>query len=210
MANLPYGFTYRMNDIVADIQKAKIVSMIYDAYLSGLSLGGVSEMLYEKQVATPSGKDRWATTVLFDILTDGRYVHLIGLERFIAAQFETERRSRFDQDTGKRKTTRYHSKNVLSGLFVCGECGKSYRRVQRASGEMVWRCASRVEHGNSICKSSPTITDQEAIRFVCETLGVTQLDHEMIREKLDSITVENDGTLTPDYQQSEVEEMMMR
>jgi len=210
MANLPYGFTYRMNEIVVDTQKAKNVSMIYDAYLSGLSLGGVSQMLFEKQVSTPSGKDRWATTVLFDILTDGRYVHLVGFERFIAARFETEWRSRFDQDTGKRKTTRYHSKNVLSGLFICGECGKSYRRVQRASGEMVWRCTSRVEHGNRICKSSPTITDQEAIRFVSEILGDQQPDFEMIREKIVSIEVENDGTLTPDFQQSEVEEMMMR
>ena len=200
MANLPYRFTYRMNEIVADIQKLKILGLIYDAYLSGLSLGGVSEMLFAKQVPTSSGKDRWATTVLFDILADDRYVHLVGLERFIAARFETERRSRFTQDTGKRKTTRYHSKNVLNGLFICGEYDKSYQMVQRASGEMVWRCTNRVEYGNRICKSSPIITDQEAIRFVCDASGSQQPDYEMIREKIASITVESDGTLTPDFQ----------
>ena len=208
MSGLLYGYTRSEIGIIADIPKAKVISMIYDAYLSGLSLGRTVDMLHEKQIPSPSGKERWSTAVLFDILTDGRYVHLVGFERFVASRFETDRRSRFDQDTGKRKATRYHSKNVLSGLFVCSECGRSYRRVQRASGEMVWRCANRVEHGNRICKSSPTITEEEAIRFVCETLGVSQLNYETIRESLISITVESNGKLTPDFHECEYSEML--
>jgi len=208
MNGLLYGFTRSKIGIIPDIPKAKVIGMIYDDYLSGLSLGGLVEMLHEKQIPSPSGKERWSTAVLFNILTDGRYSSLAGLDRFVAAQFETERRSRFNQDTGKRKTTRYHSKNVLSGLFVCGECGMSYRRIQRTSGEMVWRCANRVEHGKQKCKSSPTITEENAIRFVCETLGVQQPDHKMIIDTLVTIIVGGNGTLTPEFQQSESHEIL--
>ena len=74
---------------------------------------------------------------------------------------------------------------------------------------MVWRCANRVEHGNKICKSSSTITEEVAVRFVCDALGTSQLDHEAIREGLYSITVESDGILTLDFQQSELDKMVM-
>jgi hypothetical protein len=198
MSGLLYGYTRSEIGIIADIPKAKVVDMIYDAYLSGLSLGRTVDMLHEKQIPSPSGKERWSTAVLFDILTDGRYVHLVGFERFVASRFETDRRSRFDQDTGKRKATRYHSINVLSGLFVCSECGRSYRRVQRASGEMVWRCANRVEHGNRICKSAPTITEEDAIQFICKAFDIPQLDQQMVRNYLDKIIVNQDGSVKPE------------
>ena len=198
MANLPYGFTYCMNDIIQDIPKAKVVGLIYDSYISGISLSGISEMLYEKRIPTPSGKERWATTVLFDILSNNNYLHLVGLDRYLLAQGELNKRSKFDMDTGKRKTARYHSKNVLSGLFVCAECERNYRRVQRASGEIVWRCSNRVEHGNRVCKSSPTITEEEAIRFVCETLSIPQLDPQTVRDSLEVVVVNKDGSMTAD------------
>nr|WP_279287533.1 zinc ribbon domain-containing protein [Flintibacter hominis] len=38
----------------------------------------------------------------------------------------------------------------MSGLLVCAECGHNYRRITRPSGEIVWRCASRVEHGKKV------------------------------------------------------------
>lgn len=48
-------------------------------------------------------------------------------------------------DTGIRKATRNNSQNVLSGLLVCSDCGVNYRRITRASGEVVWRRADKVE-----------------------------------------------------------------
>ena len=131
------------------------------------------------------------------------------MEKYVAVQFEKDRRSSVNEDTGKRKAAKYDSRNVLSGIFVCGECDKNYRRVQRASDEMVWCCASRVEHGNHVCKSSSTITEEEAIKFVCETLNISKLESQTIRESLYSITVERDGTLISDLQQSECDELVM-
>jgi len=198
MNGLLYGYAYSGTKVVLDIPKAKVVGMIYNVYLSGLSISGISKLLHEKQISSPSGKERWSTAVLSDILSDNRYLHLVGFDKYLMVQDERNKRSTFDLDTGKRKAARYHSKNVLSGLFVCAECGRNYRRVQRASGEMVWRCANRVEHGSIICKSSPTITEEEAICFVCKTLGIPELDPQAVREGLESITVHRDGSLTPE------------
>lgn len=137
MASTLYGYTRSIKEIVPEITKAPVVVMIYDAYLSGSSLGGLINLLQKKEIPSLSGKKYWSTAVLHKMLTDSRYIPLVGFEKYAAAQFELDHRSKIDEDTGKRKTTRYHSKNVLSGLFVCAECGRSYRRVQRASGEIV-------------------------------------------------------------------------
>ena len=138
------------------------------------------------------------------MLSDPRYIPLVGFGQYVAVKFELEKRSNQDENTGNRKTTRYHSGNVLSGLFVCAECGRNYRRVQRARGEMVWRCANRVEHGNKICKSSPTITEAESVRFVCATFflsksnlkggsKMTNLNNNVINNSSERENISNQG-----------------
>jgi hypothetical protein len=102
------------------------------------------------------------------------------MEQYFDVQFELDRRSRTDPDTGKRKTARYSSSNVLSGLLVCSECGRSYRRVQRASGEIVWRCSNRVEHGSEICENSPSVTEADYLAFIRDTLGVDEVVPQMV------------------------------
>jgi hypothetical protein len=51
-----------------------------------------------------------------------------------------------------RKSTRHSSGNSLSGKIRCGECGRNFRRITTHSGEIVWRCAGRVEK-NGTCKA---------------------------------------------------------
>ena len=145
MASILYGYTRSEQGIIVDPQKSKTVKMIFDTYLSGVSLVQLIEQLHEENIPSPSGKEKWSSAMLHKMLSDSRYIPLVGFEQYIAAQFELEKRSNRDENTGNRKTTRYHSWDVLSGLFVCAECGRNYRRVQRASGEMVWRCVNRVE-----------------------------------------------------------------
>ena len=73
----------------------------------------------------------------------------------------------------------------------------------------MWRYASHVDHGSRICKSSPTITEEEAIKFVCETLDTAELEPKAIREAIRFITVERGAALTPDMQQSKLDELTM-
>ncbi|MDR0531131.1 MAG: zinc ribbon domain-containing protein [Oscillospiraceae bacterium] len=77
--------------------------------------------------------------LLFIYKPNGRYVPwIITEDQFWHAQIERERRSNLDPNNRTRKTARYSSQNVLSGLLVCGDCGRNFRRITRPSGEVVW------------------------------------------------------------------------
>ena len=118
-------------------------------------------------------------------------------------QIEKEKRSNIDKDTGKRKATRYSSQNVLSGFLVCSECGANYRRITRPSGEVVWRCANRVEHGKRICKHSPSISEVLLREDICKLLEMDSF-HELNVEKfIEGIHVQENDTLEINYKEQE-------
>lgn len=54
---IPYGFSLtETGALEVDENMAKVVQMIFDYYLAGASLGKVVDMLYKKQVPSPTGK----------------------------------------------------------------------------------------------------------------------------------------------------------
>ena len=54
---IPYGFEL-ISDGTLEVNKdeANIVSMIFDFYMAGASLGKVVDMLHSKQISSPTGK----------------------------------------------------------------------------------------------------------------------------------------------------------
>ena len=190
--------------VVINESEANIVKLIFRQYLNGDSLGKITELLSEKRVLSPTGKDVWSRSAIDKLLSNAKYAPcIISFEQYCAVQLEKEHRSNLALDKGQnqRKSTRYSSQNVLSGLLVCAECGANYRRITRSSGEAVWRCANHVEQGIEICKHSPTISEDEVISFICETLGIQQLDFQTVRDSLDIMLVNENGTITPQYKQ---------
>ena len=194
---LPYGFYLKPDDTVGiDEEKANTVRLIYRQYLSGMSLGRIADLLYLEHIPSPRGKERWTQAVISGVLSNTKYIDaVIPFDEYFAVQFEKGKRSLNDEYTGKRKAVRYSSQSVLSGLLVCEECGCSYRRITRPSGEVVWRCANRVEHGKQFCKSSPTITEQEVITAICRTLRMAEFDEQKVRNQIEKIVVGERGTL---------------
>lgn len=169
---LPYGFIQTPDSrIIVDPQKANIVRSIYQQYLSGMSLGRIADFLFAQHIPSPKGKDRWTQPVLSNILSNQKYIgHIVSFDDFFLTQGEKGRRSNIDEDTNKRKVTRYNSQSVLSGLLVCAECGHNYWRITRPSGEIVWRCANRVEHGKKFCKHSLSIAEECVKEHICAKL----------------------------------------
>ena len=145
----PYGYTkHESGAITINPEQADTVNLIYDLYLQGKSLGGIADTLKEQDIPSPTGKPVWVRAAIDKTLSIGRYVPLIISEdRFWEAQIEKERRTNIADDNRTRKAARYNSQNVLSGLLICGECVRNYRRIARPSGEVVWRCADKVEKG---------------------------------------------------------------
>ncbi|MEG2013480.1 MAG: zinc ribbon domain-containing protein, partial [Anaerovoracaceae bacterium] len=146
-------------------------------------------------------------SVIDKILSNGKYVpYAVPMELFVATQFEKDSRTNTQMNSDgstQRKTTPYSSQNILSGLLICAECGANYRRITRPSGELVWRCGNRVEHGKKICKHTPSISEVQLKQSICQMLDMDELNPQEIKDQLESIQVKADGTLEPEMMQSE-------
>lgn len=123
-------------------------------------------------------------------------------------QGEKGKRSNIDEDTGKRKAAQYSSQNVLSGLLVYAECGANYQHITRPSGEIVWRCANRVEHGKRICKHSPSISEERIKEELCKRLEMGSYDEWKVAETIDTILTQGDGFLKIEFNSQEFSQTM--
>lgn len=192
---LPYAFEKLADGMVRlNAAQAAVVQRIYQRYVDGASLGVIANELEANQITAPSGNLKWSRSIVDKILSNGKYVSdAIPMELFVAVQFEKNSRSNTQVNSEgslQRKATRYNSQNVLSGLLVCAECGSNYRRITRSNGEIVWRCADRVEKGiRSICKYSPTVIDISIKALICTELGLTEFDEQTVKEKVSQISI---------------------
>ena len=195
--SLPYGFVLAPDGSIAiDQEKASVVRRIYQQYLSGMSLKGIADFLFAQGIPSPRDKAKWTQAVLSDLLSNQKYIGpIISFDEYFMVQGEKGKRSNLDECTNQRKTTRYSSQGVLSGLLICGECGRNYRRITRPSGEVVWRCANRVEHGKRFCKHSPSISEQQIKDTVCAKLHLGSFDEQKANQHIDFIAVQPDGAL---------------
>ena len=202
MGYIPYGFVQKPSGIFIEPQQAKVVQQIYQRYLAGNSLEGIADFLFQNGIPSPQGKKRWTRPVINSLLSNQKYVgYIIGFAEYFMVQGEKGKRSNVDEYTGKRKAARYSSQNVLSGLLVCVECGANYRRITRPSGEVVWRCANRVEHGKEICKHSPSLPEVQIKEDICKLLGTDSFNELIVAESIESILIKEDGTLELEYKE---------
>jgi len=108
---LPYGYVSINREIVVREEKADVVRSIFKCYLAGASLCKVVAMLDAKGILSPSGNQRWTRAAVDKLLSNAKYIPIIGSETFMDVQFERERRCNVDFDKAgqPRKTTRYQS-----------------------------------------------------------------------------------------------------
>mgnify|MGYP003239966242 CR=1 FL=1 len=99
---IPYGFvlisggTLRVNEY-----EANIVSMIFEFYMAGASLGKVVDMLYSKQISSPTGKTKWTRAAVDHLLSNGKYVAIV--EKAARCNID------YDKEGSPRKDIRYVS-----------------------------------------------------------------------------------------------------
>lgn len=108
---LPYGYVLTNGEIVAHEGKADVVRSIFASYLAGASLGKIVDMLYAKGILSSSGNPKWGRAAVDKLLSNAKYIPIIGVETYMDAQFERERRCNVDYDKAghPRKTARYQS-----------------------------------------------------------------------------------------------------
>lgn len=103
---------------------------------------------------------------------------IVSQEMFKRVQQEMARRRGKRQTSDKATTAlgKYSGKFALSELLVCGECGSPYKRVtwvKNGVSRKVWRCLSRVEHGNKFCPESPALDESKLHAAICR--GLTKM-----------------------------------
>lgn len=108
---LPYGYVLDGEEIIIYEEKAKVVQSIFEYYLAGASLGKTVEMLKDKGIPSPSGNPKWARAAVDKLLSNAKYIPIIGMEAYMDVQFERNRRCNVDYDKNghPRKAVRYQS-----------------------------------------------------------------------------------------------------
>ena len=111
---LPYGYVLVNEEINIHEKKADVVRSVFEHYLAGASLGKIVDMLHAKGILSPSGNPKWGRAAVDKLLSNAKYISIVGIETYMDAQFELDRRCNVDYDKAghPRKTVRYQS-NVI-------------------------------------------------------------------------------------------------
>ena len=113
---IPYGFKLTsIGTLEINENEAETVRMIFDYYLAGASLSKVVDMLFKKQILSPTGKAKWTRAAIDHLLSNSKYIAIIGFESFTDVQFEKSSRCNIDYDKAgsPRRSTRYVSPSML-------------------------------------------------------------------------------------------------
>lgn len=187
--------------------KVKWSCKVVDSLLSNEKY--IGQVLLQKTIVQDGVQVRNNTAPRY--LITAHHPAIISRGLFDAVQTEKAKRSNLKMaECGlQRKTTKYNSSYVLSGLLICGECGSPYRRITRASGEVVWRCANRVDHGKAYCKDSVTVIDTAVKEFLCLALEMPSFDEQTVRGRVESIMIGHDGSFDINFRQQQILSMIM-
>ena len=108
---LPYGYVLNGEKVVIHKERADTVRSIFEYYLAGASLGKIVDMLLTKGILSLTGNPKWTRAAVDKLLANKKYVPIVGMEAYLDAQFERDRRCNVDYDKAghPRKATRYRS-----------------------------------------------------------------------------------------------------
>lgn len=109
---IPYGFNLTNNGVLeVNENEAISIRMIFDYYLAGASLGKVVDMLYTKQIPSPTGKAKWTRAAVDHLLSNSKYIVIVGFESYASVQCKKANSCNVDYDKAgtPRKETRYVS-----------------------------------------------------------------------------------------------------
>ena len=107
---------------------------------------------------------------------------IIDLETFAKAQAILAQRH--EQYTHDGATNRY----PLSGLIICGLCGKNYQRKQLPQG-IIWMCATFLRRGKKYCPGSKQIPESILYALICDVLKLDEFDAAVFRDNIHHIVI---------------------
>ena len=77
-------------------------------------MGKIVDMLYTKDILSPSGNSKWGRAAVDKLLSNAKYIPIVGVETYMDAQFERDYRCNVDCDKAghPRRAVRYQSPSI--------------------------------------------------------------------------------------------------
>lgn len=201
------GYRMENEHYVIVPREAEIVRRIYNEYLSGSGYNSIAKMLNDEGILSRFG-GKWNQSAVSRVLSNYTYTGnlllqktfsenhitkrkmfntgelpkyhaedaheaIIDMETFQAVQKEKERRA--SQFIKKPSTKKIYP---FTGLLVCDNCGKNYRRKVTKTGA-AWVCGTFNSLGKAVCASKqiPEFTLQQV---TADVLGQNDFTHEWL------------------------------
>lgn len=137
-------------------------------------------------------KERVNTGELRRVYVKNCHEAIIDREIFDSVQAEIARRCKRQTDIMIHPSDNHDNSNKLFvGMIVCGDCkGKFQRKYTNAKkfDRPIWICQRYHRFGKAACNSQ-RIPESILIEKTCEVLGVSEINREMISEKISRILV---------------------
>ena len=77
---LPYGYVLADDEIVMHEEKADVIRSIFEYYLAGASLGKIVDMLFAKDISSPTGNLKWTRAAVEKLLANKKYVPIVDVK----------------------------------------------------------------------------------------------------------------------------------
>ena len=175
------GYRIKEGQYVVIADEAVIVKRIYEEFQEGKGTNAIAQGLNEDGIPTRFG-ERWHPSVVAKILRNYTYTGNLLLQRTFVENHITKKNkinrgelpqyhveeaheAIIDIDTFnsvqaelERRTEKYghapkeQKRYPFTGLLICGNCGKNYRRKVTAT-QPVWICATYNTRGKKYCDS---------------------------------------------------------
>ena len=221
---LGYRWDAEQKKYIVVPDEAELVRHIYDLYLSGESLKGVTERLREEGISSFAGSKFYRKTISIilqnytytgnlllqkvyshDPLTKRKTVNNGELPMYHAENtheaiidMETfERTQRVLEDRRRQGSQYYHGYGPFTHRVFCGCCGEHYSRERSRKKDWIsyrWICTAKLRDGAAAC-SGKNVPERALIMYSCEVLGWDKFDEEIFKEAMDRIVVIGDDQL---------------
>ena len=211
------GYRYDNGKYIIVPKEAEIVRFIFDSYLSGMGFTAIMKTLNEKGIPTRNG-NAWCKNSVVKVLRNYAYTGNLLLQKTYRENHLTKRTLQNNGELPKYHIEHSHEAIIplrqfnavqeeikrradkhahiapkviypFTGLIVCGNCGKHYRRKVTRSGA-VWICSTFNTIGKEYC-ASKQIPESTLISITEETLGSINA----LNDKITAIRAEKDNTL---------------
>ena len=115
----PYGLMKdTTGNYVINENEADTVRLIFHLYFIGYSLGKIVCHLDSHGITSPSGNTKWGRATIDKMLANKKYIPIVGMKDYLAAQLEKYGRSNLDEENRTRKAVRYASKEAPDGFHI--------------------------------------------------------------------------------------------